>query len=171
MSADGSTKVWVVIPEPLTEAAWAPFGWLPVADVDPRDGEQRMTFEWQDAHVNLIGHARAEVPQTDRGLRCEMLFRHDTHTQALMPLNVPAVIAVAPSAVEFDREGDGAAVRVFRIEPLQSLVLHRGTWHWGPFPIDGPEVRLFNVQGLRYAEDNRCVDLAAKGLSIDVDLT
>ncbi len=160
-----------MVPEPLTDAAWTPFGWLPVADVDPRDGEQRMTFEWQDAHVNLIGHARSEVPQTDRGLRCDMLFRHDTHTQALMPLNVPAVIAVAPSEVEFAQERDAAAVRVFRIEPLESLVLHRGTWHWGPFPVDAPEVRLFNVQGLRYAEDNRCVDLAAKGLSIDVDLT
>jgi ureidoglycolate hydrolase len=160
-----------MVPELLADAAWTPFGWLPVADVDPRDGEQRMTFEWQDAHVNLIGHARSEVPQTDRGLRCEMLFRHDTHTQALMPLDGPAVIAVAPSGVEFAQEGDVSAVRVFRIEPLESLVLHRGTWHWGPFPVDAPEVRLFNVQGLRYAEDNRCVDLAAKGLSIDVDLT
>jgi hypothetical protein len=27
------------------------------------------------------------------------------------------------------------------------------------------------VQGLRYAEDNRCVDLAAKGLSVDVVLS
>ena len=34
-----------------------------------------------------------------------------------------------------------------------------------------PKVRLFNVQGLRYAEDNRRVDLAAKGLSVEVDLT
>ncbi len=50
-------------------------------------------------------------------------------------------------------------------------MLNRGTWHWGPFPIEGPEVRLFNVQGLRYAEDNRCVDLAGKGLAVDVDLT
>jgi hypothetical protein len=32
-------------------------------------------------------------------------------------------------------------------------------------------VRLFNVQGLRYAEDNREIDLAARGLSVDVDLT
>ena len=23
-------------PEPLTEPAWQPFGWLPVEDVDPR---------------------------------------------------------------------------------------------------------------------------------------
>ena len=90
-----------MVPVPLTEAEWSPFGWLPVADVDPRDGKETLTFEWADAHVNLIGHARAEVPETPRGLRCEMLFRHDTHTQALMPLNVPAVIVVAPADVEF----------------------------------------------------------------------
>jgi ureidoglycolate hydrolase len=160
----------VLTPEPLTEEAWSSFGWLPVADVDPRDGKETMTFEWADAHVNLIGHARSEVPETPHGLRCDMLFRHDTHTQALMPLNVPAVIVVAPSRVEFEQGTDAATVRAFRIEPLESLVLHQGTWHWGPFPMEGPEVRLFNVQGLRYAEDNRCVALASRGLSFEVDL-
>jgi ureidoglycolate hydrolase len=160
-----------VVPEPLTEADWSPFGWLPVADVDPRDGEHTLAFEWTDAHVNLIGHARSEVPATAGGLRCEMLFRHDTHTQVLMPLNVPAVIAVAPACVEFTDEAEVSSIRAFRIEPLTSLVLYQGTWHWGPFPIEGPEVRLFNVQGLRYAEDNRCVDLASKGFSVEVDLS
>jgi ureidoglycolate hydrolase len=161
-----------MIPVPLSEAAWSPFGWLPVADVDPRDGKNTLTFEWADAHVNLIGHARAEVPDTPRGLRCEMLFRHDTHTQALMPLNVPAVIVVAPADVEFadQARADLDSIRAFRIEPLEALVLHRGTWHWGPFPLEGPEVRLFNVQGLRYAEDNRCVDLASKDLAVDVEV-
>jgi ureidoglycolate hydrolase len=163
-----------MVPVTLTEAEWSPFGWIPVADVDPRDGKETLTFEWADAHVNLIGHARAEVPETASGLRCEMLFRHDTHTQALMPLNVPAVIVVAPADVEFaDPEraaADADSIRAFRIEPLESLVLHRGTWHWGPFPLEGPEVRLFNVQGLRYAEDNRCVDLASKDLAVEVEV-
>jgi ureidoglycolate hydrolase len=165
-----------MVPVALTEAEWSPFGWLPVADVDPRDGKETLTFEWADAHVNLIGHARAEVPETPAGLRCEMLFRHDTHTQALMPLNVPAVIVVAPADVEFadqdkdQAQADRASIRAFRIEPLESLVLHRGTWHWGPFPLEGPEVRLFNVQGLRYAEDNRCVDLASKELAVEVEV-
>jgi ureidoglycolate hydrolase len=167
MSGEGR----VVVAAPLTDAAWSPFGWLPVADTDPRDGEHHMAFEWGDAHVNIIGHARSEVPGTAAGYRCEMLFRHDTHTQAVMPLNVPAVIAVAPAEVEFSAEGDRESIRAFRIEPLEALVLHRGTWHWGPFPIEGPEVRLFNVQGLRYPEDNRCTDLAAKGLAVEVDVT
>ncbi len=170
MSIQRSAEQRTVFPERLTEGAWAPFGWLPVADTDPKDGQERMTFEWGDAHVNLIGHLRSEVPETGHGLRCEMLYRHDTHTQSVMPLNVPAVIAVAPAGIEFADESDGEAIRAFRIEPLESLVLHRGTWHWGPFPIEGAEVRLFNVQGLRYAEDNRCVDLVAKGLSVDIEL-
>ena len=160
-----------VVAEPLNEAAWEPFGWLPVADTDPRDGEHRMSYEWADVHVNVIGHARSEVPATPDGLRCEMLFRHDTHTQSVMPLNVPAVIVVAPADTEFTDARDAELIRAFRIEPLEPLVLHRGTWHWGPFPIQADEVRLFNVQGLRYAEDNACVDLAAKGLSVEVVLS
>jgi ureidoglycolate hydrolase len=157
-----------VSPEPLTEQAWAPFGWLPVADTDPRDGSHRLSFAWDDVHVNIIGHARSEVPGTADGLRCEMLFRHDTHTQTVMALDTPAVIAVAPASVDFSSAGDGASIRAFRLEVLEPLVLHRGTWHWGPFPIGADSVRLFNVQGLRYAEDNVCVDLAGRGLSVDV---
>lgn len=157
-------------PEPLADEAWAPFGWLPVADTDPRDGEHRLSFAWDDVHVNLIGHARAEVPATSDGLRCQMLFRHDTHTQCVMSIDVPAVIAVAPAAVDFSSPADVDAIHVFRLEPLEPLVLSRGTWHWGPFPIADDQVRLFNVQGLRYAEDNTCIDLAALGLDVDVQL-
>jgi ureidoglycolate hydrolase len=159
-----------VSPELLSEEAWAPFGWLPVADTDPRDGDHRLSFAWDDVHVNIIGHARAEVPETGDGLRCQMLFRHDTHTQTVMSLDVPAVIAVAPAAQNFSATADLDSIRVFRLEPLQPVVLHRGTWHWGPFPVDADAVRLFNVQGLRYAEDNTCVDLASRGLDVDVVL-
>jgi ureidoglycolate hydrolase len=129
-----------------------------------------MTFSWDDPHVNIIGHARAEVPQTESGLRCEMLYRHDTHTQSVMSLDVPAVIAVAPAGADFSDPGDVASIRVFRLEPLQPLVLHQGTWHWGPFPIAADQVRLFNVQGRRYAEDNACMDLVSKGLDVEVEL-
>jgi ureidoglycolate hydrolase len=155
-------------PVTLTEGAWAPFGWLPVADTDPADGSQRLAFEWADPHVNLIGHARAEVPEVPGGLRCEMLYRHDTHTQTVMSVDHPCVIAVAPAATNFSAEGGNGAVRAFVLQPLEPIVLGRGTWHWGPFPTRAETVRLFNVQGLRYAEDNTMVDLAALGLAVDV---
>ena len=48
------------------------------------------------------------------------------------------------------------------------MVLHRGTWHWGPYPVGADSVRLFNVQGLRYREDNDSIDLDALGAPVDI---
>ncbi len=154
--------------EPLTETAWRPFGWLPVPDTDRRDGEERLEFAWSDPHLNLIGHTLDEVTPVPGGLRCEVLYRHDTHTQALMSLDHDAVIAVAPAGATFEDPADVALVRAFSLHPLQPLVLHKGTWHWGPFPVGATSVQLLNVQGLRYSEDNRRMDLAGAGLSFVV---
>ena len=147
---------------PLTPDAWQPFGWLPVGDTDPRDQTYTYEFLWGDAHVNVISHTFDEVEHTDRGPVCAAFYRHDTHTQTLMPLNVASVVAVAPAAVDFSEPAHLEAVRAFLLQPLQSLVLFRGTWHWGPFPLGPEPIRLFNVQGKRYAEDNTRVDLPAR---------
>lgn len=155
-------------PEILTPEAWAPFGWVPVRDTDPEDGTGRLSFAWDDVHVNLIGHRRDEVPAVDGGLQCEVLFRHATHTQVVMPLDVAAVIVVAPAGADLDSPGGWEAIRAFSLPVLSSVVLHRGTWHWGPYPVDAESVQLFNVQGLRYREDNDRIDLAALGQSVDV---
>lgn len=148
-------------PEPLTEAAWEPFGWIPVDDTDPRDAALAYEFTWGDAHVNVISHARDEVEASESGLLCDGFYRHDTHTQVLFPLDAASVVAVAPAGVGFGDPTDAGAVRAFRLQPLQPLTLARGTWHWGPFPVDAARVRIFNVQGKRYREDNTHVDLAA----------
>jgi ureidoglycolate hydrolase len=152
----------------LSEADWEPFGWIPLQDTDPRDGDNRLSFDWGDAHVNVISHTLDEVVPVDGGLRCDVLFRHDTHTQVLMTLDSDAVVAVAPAGIDFSDPADASQVKAFLLRPQEAIVLHRGTWHWGPFPLGSDRVNLFNVQGLRYAEDNSSVDLAAKNLSIDV---
>ena len=159
-----------VTPQALDAAAWQPFGWIPRDDTDPGDGSNTLTFTWNDPHVNVIGHTLEEVTVTADGLRCDELFRHDTHTQTIMPLDHRAVIAVAPADRRLDGPADRSALRAFVLDPLQAIVLHRGTWHWGPYPVDAPGVRLFNVQGLRYAEDNTRVDLAERGLAFEVVL-
>ena len=157
-----------IIAEPLTAQNWAPFGWVPVADTDPSDGRSRLEFEWNDVHVNVIHHDRSEVPKTEHGLVCEMMFHHKTHTQALLVLNCRAILAVAPPGTEFSGAGDASSIHAFVLDPGESLVLHRGTWHWGPFPIEADRVDMYNVQGLRYAEDNNRVDLAAIGAASEV---
>jgi hypothetical protein len=155
-------------PLTLTAERWAPFGWLPVADTDPTDGVATLDFAWGDVHVNLIGHRRDEVPAVPGGLRCQVLFRHATHTQVVMPLDVPAAVVVAPPSLEMSSAAEVDHVRAFLLPPLSAIVLHRGTWHWGPYPVGADSVELFNVQGLRYREDNESVDLDALGASMDV---
>jgi ureidoglycolate hydrolase len=147
--------------EPLTAAAWEPFGWMPVDDTDPADGAQTLHYEWADPHLNVIAHAADEVEHTERGQICDRMYRHDTHTQALLTLNCDAIVAVAPASVDFATAGAIDAIRAFLLHPLDALVLHRGTWHWGPFPIGDEPVKLLNVQGRRYDEDNAMVDLPA----------
>jgi ureidoglycolate hydrolase len=154
--------------EKFSAAEWAPYGWVPLPDTDPRDGESTLFFEWGDAHLNLIGHDASEVPHVDGGLVCEMLFRHRTHTQSLLVLNTPAVVVVAPADATFASAADSGSLRAFLLQPLDALVLHRGTWHWGPFPVSAPRVDMLNVQGRRYAEDNDCARLDAVGASVEV---
>jgi len=148
--------------------AWAPFGWLPIPDTDPADGEHRLAFEWADAHVNVISHGPEEVTRSAGGLLCTRMYRHDSHTQVLLALDGPSVLAVAPAALGFSDPSDLDAVRAFLLHPLDALVLHRGTWHWGPFPLGDEPVHLFNVQGLGYRDDNASVDLAGLGLDLEV---
>jgi ureidoglycolate hydrolase len=154
--------------EKFDAARWEPYGWVPLPDTDARDGQSTLFFEWADAHLNLIGHDGDEVPHTAAGLGCEMLFRHRTHTQALMVLNCPAVVVVAAADATFGSPEDSAKLRAFLLRPLDAFVLHRGTWHWGPFPLDAPRVDMLNVQGLRYAEDNDCCRLGEVGAAVEV---
>ncbi len=143
----------------LSPEAFLPFGWLPVADTDPADESVRFEFAWNDAHVNVICHTAAEVDHTERGVVCDRFYRHDTHTQTLLALDVDSVVAVAPAGTTFQNPADLGAVRAFVVAPLEGFALARGTWHWGPFPLGDAPAHFWNVQGKRYAEDNACVEL------------
>lgn len=156
--------------EPFEDEAWEPFGWVPVRDTDSTDGDNRLHYEWDDAHLNIIGHSLDEVSRTGKGLRCDEMFHHVTHTQALMALNCDCVVVVAPAGSSFATTDDLDSVKAFLLKPLQPIVLHQGTWHWGPYPLDDEPVSLFNVQGLRYAEDNGRIGLGDLGLSLEIAL-
>ena len=153
---------------PVTATGFEPFGWLPVADTDPADGTNRLEFEWGDPHLNLIRHGPEEVERVGEALRCERMFRHKTHTQALLVLDAESVLAVAPANVDLSSPSDVESVRAFRLKPLDAFVLRRGTWHWGPFPLGREAVHLYNLQGFSYTRDNESADLSSFELSISV---
>src|ERR1700754_2184890 len=112
---------------PVTPSGWGPVGWLPVPDVDPTDGEHTLRYEWDDAHLNTIQHTTAEVDATERGLRCAVLYRHETHTQWFPPPAAASVTAVAPADTTFTNADDVDAIRAFVVEPGETVVLHQGT--------------------------------------------
>ena len=119
----------------VTHDAWAPFGTLP-SDEGTEHDTSDLEFLWNDGHVNFIGHTNEEIPFTADGLPiCELLNRHDTHTQTLMPVSGPAYVVVAPADIDFSRPEHFETIVAFRLERHAVVHLARGTWHWGPYPL------------------------------------
>jgi ureidoglycolate hydrolase len=133
--------------------SWAPFGQLPVDETEPID-DTHLEFLWDDPHVNFIGHTYDEIQHSSDGALCDLLNRHDTATQTLMPMNMDAFVVVAPRDVDFSAADHLSTIRAFVLRRYECVNLARGTWHWGPFPVSEGRVQLFNVQGKRFAEDN-----------------
>ena len=154
----GYVRVVALEAQPLTREAFAPFGALPPDEGDEPTAD--LEFLHADGWVNYIGHALDEVDVVDGALRCDVLNRHDTHTQTLMPVSGDAVIVVAPAAVTFAAADDLASARAFVVRRYECVHLRRGTWHWGPYPLDAPQLRIFNVQGRGYPNDNGVAALA-----------
>ncbi len=139
--------------EAVTPESWAPFGSIP-SDEQTEHDDADLEFLWHDGHVNFIGHTNDEIETTPDGALCDLLNRHDTHTQTLMPFDTDAYVVVAPAAVDFSDPDDLQTVRAFHLPQLSVVHLARGTWHWGPYPMHAGSVRIFNIQGRGYAQDN-----------------
>jgi hypothetical protein len=154
----GDPRVIDLDPIAATGESFAGYGVLP-----PDEGDGRPTadleFLLDDGWVNYIGHTLDEIEVRDGRLRCELLNRHDTHTQTLMPMSGDAVVVVAPAAVDFSRPEHFDTVRAFALPQYTCVHLHRGTWHWGPYPVGADHVRVFNIQGRGYPNDNGVVAL------------
>jgi ureidoglycolate hydrolase len=146
-----------VVAEPLTSAGWQPFG--QVVGADECVMELRGDAEF---HLDVLTYAW-------KPLRCDHLNRHYTATQMLIPLGgAPAVVVVAPPAVDFSDPAHLDSIRAFTICGAQGINIALATWHWGPYPI-GPEVSLANVQAKHVTSDNEVAHLARDlGTVIDV---
>ena len=128
--------------EPLSEAAFAPFGQVISAGdavMELREGE---VF-----HLNVLHYDR-------RPLRCDHLNRHHKATQALVALaGKPTLLVVAEAAYDFATVDHLDHLRAFVCDGSAGVNLALRTWHWGPYPISD-YVDLVNVQGKGFADDN-----------------
>ncbi len=145
-------------PEPATREMFAPYGVIPPLEGDGHPTAD-LVFTRNDGWVNFIGHTLAEIEVRDGRLRCDLLNRHDTHTQTLMPMSGDAIVVVAPPEVDFSDAAHFATVKAFALPQYTCVHLHRGTWHWGPYPVGADDVRVFNIQARGWPTDNGIVEL------------
>jgi ureidoglycolate lyase len=134
-----------LVAEPLSAAAFAPFGQVIARDMmidtvmELRGGE---VF-----HLNVLSY-------DGRPLVCDHLNRHHRATQALVALaGRPSLVVVAPRDVDFSAREQLTSLRAFVCDGTAGINLALGTWHWGPYPLMD-HVDLVNVQGRGFADDN-----------------
>jgi ureidoglycolate lyase len=138
---------FAVIAEPLTAAAFEPFGQVIAAGdmvMELRGGEE--------FHLNVLSYDH-------HPLVCDHLNRHHRATQALVALGGrPTVVVVAPADLDFSSRDHLPSVRAFLCDGTAGINLALGTWHWGPYPLMD-HVDLVNVQGRGFATDNEVAHL------------
>jgi ureidoglycolate hydrolase len=142
-----------------TRESFADYGVLPPVEGDGNPTAD-LEFVLADGWVNFIGHGRSEIEVRDGRMRCELLNRHETHTQTLMPMSADALVVVAPAGIDFSQPAHFRTVRAFALPRHTCVHLYRGTWHWGPYPVGADEVQMFNIQGRGYPNDNGIVWLS-----------
>jgi ureidoglycolate lyase len=133
---------FIVRAEPLTSAAFAPFGQV----IDT--GEMVMELrEDEQFHLNVLSYDR-------HPLACDHLNRHHRATQALVALGGrPTLVVVAPAELDFSTREHLSSVRAFVCDGTAGINIALSTWHWGPYPLMD-HVDLVNVQGAGFADDN-----------------
>jgi len=140
-------ETFTVHAEPLTAAAFAPFGQVIATGdmvMELRDGER--------FHLNVLSYDR-------HPLVCDHLNRHHRATQALVALaGRPTLVVVAPSELDFSSREHLASVRAFVCDGTAGINIALSTWHWGPYPLMD-HVDLVNVQGGGFADDNEVAHL------------
>ncbi|SEP05460.1 ureidoglycolate lyase [Rhodospirillales bacterium URHD0017] len=127
----------LIDPQPLTQAAFAPFG--DVIDVPSEPGrtyyEDALGNLRPTAHPSLSLALKAETP--DRPLKAEMLERHEFSSQSFVPIDVARwLIVVAPHAVAGGP--DLSRVKAFIASGKQGVTYKPNTWHHGLTVLDKP---------------------------------
>jgi ureidoglycolate lyase len=145
-------------PEPLTPAAFAPFG-----DVLDATGVSRLINDGKcQRHHDLacldFGDARAGVSIFKAEARAlpytfDLIERHPEGSQAFIPMTAdPFLVIVAP--------GPNAAPLAFLTNGSQGINLRRGTWHGVLTPLAAPGLFAVvdrigltpNIEEYRYAQ-------------------
>lgn len=157
-----ATVMRQIPPEPLTAAAFAPFGDVLDASGTPdRMINAGLCARYHDRARIDIAEGRAGLSVFDAVARSlpytfDLVERHPLGSQAFVPMTqAPFLVIVAP-----DELGTPGTPRAFLTNGAQGINLHRGTWHGVLTPLQAPGLFAVldrigagpNLQEYRYAQ-------------------
>ena len=129
-----------IFPEPLTIAAFAPYGDVLDATGKPdRMINAGLCARFHDRARIDIADGRAGLSVFDAVARSlpyafDLVERHPLGSQAFVPMTqAPFLVIVAP-----DEHGTPGTPRAFLTNGAQGINLHRGTWHGVLTPLQAP---------------------------------
>ena len=130
--------------EPLTPAAYQPFGYVVGMPNEPPLTENEERSFWGSPELELLNGAfmavYVEMRMTDYVVR--QLHRHRAFSQTLIPLGGKAFVhVVAPP----DDMPDLSRMHAFLVDGNQAVIIGRGTWHRNPaYPL-APKASLILI--------------------------
>jgi ureidoglycolate lyase len=129
-----------IFPEPLTIAAFAPFGdVLDAVGTPDRMINAGLCARFHDRARIDIAEGRAGLSVFHAVARSlpyafDLVERHPLGSQAFVPMTqAPFLVIVAP-----DENGTPGTPRAFLTNGAQGINLHRGTWHGVLTPLQAP---------------------------------
>jgi len=144
LAAASATPLTDLRIEPITTAAFAPYGTLIEAAEDGKPfgpDEAQLVLDRGTPRFYILNLKHREPV-------FHVITRHIAVTQVLASVGgKPWFIAVAPpdDADNPAAQPDPRKIRAFRIEGHQAIMLGRSTWHAGPF-FDAPVHDFFNLE-------------------------
>ena len=141
---------------------FAPFG--RVLGTDDAAPDERVVGRFSNGQQPMPSVIREFNP--DGVPHCDWLARHLDQTQALTPIDGPIVVVLGPPGTDPTSETGFAALRAFVADIGEGLQIDEGVWHWAA-AVGRVPVRVANVQGHRWPEDNEIVSLADTGLAAE----
>ena len=114
--------------EPLTQEAFAPYGWLLIAG-DAPDFNRPGLMNWR-LPFHSDAALRLQVMRYSQQQRQLSLFeRHTQVTEARTPIGNAAAILVVAGDPAQDAPPDAGPVRAFYLDGSQGIMFRKGVWH------------------------------------------
>ncbi len=130
----------MIIAQPLTAAAFAPFGdVLDASGAPDKLINAGLCGRYHDRALLNFSDGQAGISIFDAEPRalpysCDLLERHPDGSQAFIPMTQhPFLVIVAP-----DDNGKPGIPQAFITSPGQAINLHRGVWHGVLTPLHAP---------------------------------